>query len=768
MKNLSFNKGRPSCLCIIIFAILLSNHMYAIELTFGSYTKQLQHQITGTVTDATGPLPSVTVIVKGTTTSAVTDEKGNFSIMANSADIIIFSFIGYVTQEKTVGNQTSINVILSEDSTQLKEVTINAGYYSVKEKEKTGSIAKIKAVDIEKQPVSNPLAAMQGRMSGVNITQTTGIAGGGFSIQVRGLNSIRGEGNDPLYIVDGVPYSSQSLGNDDLSSGTLPSNISPLNSLSPSNIESIEVLKDADATAIYGSRGANGVVLITTKKGKAGQTRFNINAYTTVGKITRKLHLMNTQQYLAMRAEAFQNDGITEYPESAYDINGTWDPNRYTDWQKKLIGGTALINNAEATVSGGSAETQFMLSGTYRRETSVFPGDTHYGKGAVHTSITHKSSDEKFKLMLSADYTGDKNTLPGNDLTRFAYQTSPNAPSLYSDNGELNWENGTFNNPLAYLQGTYLTNSNNLISNALLSYILPAGFELKTSLGFNDYKLSEKRTSPSTIYNPADEIGVDASTLYLNSATLRSWIIEPQLSWQKKWNDLNCSFLVGATFQNQVTSRLTEIGYGFQGNALINDLAAASIIEVTDHSTTEYKYQAVFARFNINFKERYILNLTARRDGSSRFGPENRFAHFGAVGGAWIFSNESIFKNNTNWISFGKLRTSYGITGNDQIGDYQYFDTYDSTSSNYNGVIGIRPTHLFNADFSWETNKKLEAAIELGFLRDNIFLTAAWFRNRSSNQLVGVPLPTTTGFSSVQANLNATVQNSGFEIDLRT
>nr|WP_255664520.1 TonB-dependent receptor plug domain-containing protein [Flavobacterium sp. F-126] len=225
---------------------------------------------------------------------------------------------------------------MEQDQTTLQEVRINTGYYSVKEKERTDSIAKIKAADIEKQPVNNPLAAMQGHMAGVNITQNTGVPGGGFNIQIRGLSSIRGDGNDPLYIVNGVPYSSQSLGDATVSASAISGVTNPLNNLNVSDIENIEVLKDADATAIYGSRGANGVVLITTKKGRSGETRFNLNAFTAVGKVARKMDLMQTSQYLSMRAEAFANDGITEYPEGAYDINGTWDQNRNADWQKEL------------------------------------------------------------------------------------------------------------------------------------------------------------------------------------------------------------------------------------------------------------------------------------------------------------------------------------------------------------------------------------------------------------------------------------------------
>jgi TonB-linked SusC/RagA family outer membrane protein len=723
--------------------------------------------VRGKILDEKGKaLIGATISIKGKHRSVRTDQNGAFYLdNVGENDKLVISYIGYQTREVDAAADMGSLIMVLADA-KLEEVMINAGYYSVREKERTGSISRITAKDIEKQPVSNPLAAMQGRMSGVNITQNTGLAGGGFSIQIRGLNSIRVEGNDPLYIVNGVPYSSQSLGDPTVSASAISGLTNPLNNLNPSDIESIEVLKDADATAIYGSRGANGVVLITTKKGISGETKFNFNAFTTVGNVARKMDLMNTSQYMAMRAEAFANDGITVYPQGAYDINGTWDKNRNTDWQKELIGGTAGINNAQASASGGNTNTQFLLSGTYRKETSVFPGDFHYGKGSVNGNFTHQSEDRRFNLIFSASYVGDKNTMPGRDLTSRAYTLSPNVPELYDNDGNLNWENGTFSNPLAFLNGTYLTTNQNLIANTLFSYKLLQGLEAKASIGYNDTRISQNVTHPLSIYSPFDT-NEHESSLFIASGTGRSYIFEPQLNYNKKWNGLEMNVLVGTTFQYQKTTKLAQSGFGFASDALINSLSAATGVTVLNHEVTDYKYNAVFARLNMNWQKKYILNLTGRRDGSSRFGTDNRFANFGAIGAAWIFSNESFLKN-SSILSFGKLRASYGITGNDQIGDYQYLDTYKVSPYLYNGVVGLVPSRLYNPDFGWETNKKLELALEMGFLKDNIFLSAAWFRNRSSNQLVGVPLPGTTGFSSIQSNFDATVENTGVELELRT
>ena len=730
--------------------------------------QQQPAQIKGTITDSLSALPGVTITVKGKATVSFTDQNGRYSIPATPTDSLVYSFVGYKTITVAVNGRTVIDTVLEEDATSLQEVTVNAGYYSVKEKERTGSIARIKAVDIERQPVSNPLAAMQGRMAGVNITQSSGIPGGGFNIQIRGINSVRGEGNNPLYVVDGVPYSSQSLGSSSVSNQVFAGLSSPLSNINPADIESIEVLKDADATAIYGSRGANGVVLITTKRGKAGATKYTVHAYTTVGTVTRTIDLLNTEQYLSMRQEAFENDGINEYPENAYDVNGTWDQNRYTDWQKELLGGTAYINNVQLSASGGSANTQFLVGGTYRRETTVFPGDAHYTKAAVHSSITHRSDDDKFNLVFSADYSVDKNSLPGIDLTSRALSLAPNAPALYDEEGNLNWEEGTFQNPLGFLEGSYANNSNSLIANTSLSYKFHPGFTFRASLGYTDLILAETRLRPSTIFSPFEDYTSADSQVFKNNGSRQSWIVEPQLNWDKNWNKFGLSVLVGSTFQSQQQQSLAVSGVGFSSNSLINSMSAATTVSILNDEVSEYNYNAIYGRINLNYDGKYILNLTGRRDGSSRFGPGHRFANFGAIGGAWIFSGETFAQSEKNAFSFGKLRASFGITGNDQIGDYQFLDTYAITPNIYDGVTGLQPARLFNPDFGWETNRKLEAAIDLGFFNDRIFISAAYFRNRSSNQLVGVPLPGTTGFPFIQANLDASVQNTGVELELRT
>lgn len=771
MKKTSLQKGRWSW-AVLFFLFWAAGYSTAgtTPLTAAIRPQLItqQQSVTGTVHDAQGPLPGVTVTIQGKNTATLTNDKGQFTLPAAIGEVLVFSYLGYKETSLTITGYTPVSITLQEDATALKEVTINAGYYTVKDKERTGSIARITAVDIENQPVTNVLAAMQGRMAGVNIVQTSGVPGSGFDIQIRGVNSLRADGNEPLYIVDGVPYSSQTLGNAQISGLILAGASSPLNSINPADIESIEVLKDADATAIYGSRGANGVVLITTKKGKEGKTKLSIHSYSGIGNVTRTMKMMNTAEYLSMRREAFANDGITTYPFNAYDINGFWDKNRYTDWRKELIGGTAHYNSLQAAISGGSAATQYLISGTYRKETTVFPGSDHYSRIAVQNNLNHRSNDGKFNMSLSVNYSRDKNTIRASDLTLQAYRLAPNAPALYNDDGTLNWENGTFDNPLAGSLSQYANFTSNLIANSVLSYKVLPDLEFKTSLGYNDTGLRENRTIPSTMYNPAFGITSANSVLFLNTGTRSSWIAEPQLNWSKQWLGHTFNILLGATFQTQKSDRLSLMGRGYVSDNLIQSIGAAVTVQVTENQISEYKYQAQYGRINYIFQDKYILNLTGRRDGSSRFGPGNRFANFGAVGAAWLFSKENFIKDNLSWISFGKIRASYGTAGSDQIGDYQFLDTYSISGRNYNGVTGLQPTRLFNPNFGWETNKKLELAAELGFLDEKVFLTAVWYRNRTSNQLVGIPLPATTGFPLLQANLDASIQNTGLEIEFRS
>lgn len=725
-------------------------------------------EVQGQINDGTSPIPGATVLIKGEQRGAVSDLNGNYLINTSPTDTLVFSYIGYATVEEPVNNRHTINVIMQQDATTLREVVINAGYYKVTEKKKTGSISRITAEDIDVQIISNPIASLQGRVSGLHIIQNSGIAGSGFKVQLRGKNSLTA-GNQPLYIIDGIPFSADGMGTPNVSGTILPgADYSPFSFLSPSDIESIEVLKDADATAIYGSRGANGVILITTKRKQTGTTKYSITAKSSLGQIAKKQKLLNTEQYLKMREQAFSNDGFTEYPAYAYDINGTWNRDRYTDWQEELLGGTAYLREYQASVAGGSKSTSFFLSGGYHNQSTVFPTDDRYHRANGIAKLSHSSPNEGFKITLSTAYAHENNQLPSSDLSYQALILPPNAPQLYNEDGTLNWEDGTFNNPLASLEGELQSKRNSLLVNGSMEIKLVNNLTLHTTMGYQDTNLSEYRTSPHTIYPPQYGFDSSFSGIYTNDGTRSSWIIEPQLNYNYISGNHKVDILLGYSAQTETSRIFSQYAEGFATNSQIGNLAAANFIKVMKDAETVYKYQALFGRLNYTYNNRYIINLTARRDGSSRFGPNNRFANFGAVGAAWLFSEESGVKNAMPFLSYGKLRGSYGSTGNDQIGDYRYYNSYGSSGITYNGTIGLYPSALYNPNFGWEENRKAELALELGVFDNRITTNINYYRNRSSNQLVQIPLPGTTGFAGILGNLDALVENKGWEFELNT
>ncbi|WP_127125871.1 TonB-dependent receptor [Pseudoflavitalea rhizosphaerae] len=711
--------------------------------------------VTGYVKDSNGePLTGATVTIKGTSISVATGIKGYFSINAQPGQTLIFSFVGYETQEQKVGTGEML-VVLPASANALDEMVI-IGYGTAMRRSNTGTVATVKNKDIVSQPVADPLAALQGRVAGLFVSTTSGFRGSNFTVRLRGQNSI-GEGNDPLYIVDGVPYFSESLDQFTSAGG----NQSPLASINPTDIERIDVLKDADATAIYGSRGANGVILITTRKGKAGKTQFDFNIYSGASKVTNKVDMLSTPEYVALRKEAFANDGGTPDDQNAPDLV-LWDQNKATDWQDLIIGNTAKLTQVQASVSGGNEQTRFLLSTSYRNETTVLPNDLPFRRGAVYLNLDHSSVDKKFNITASVNYSGIKDRSLASDVTSF-YNMAPNYP-IYDDEGKFYWF-GTLQNPMAYLQRRNTNKTKNLVANSVIRYTVLPGLSVKTRLGLTQTNMDQMQVYPKVVFNPTSSIG---SMTYFGNSEVSSYIIEPQVDYTRKIGEGKLQLLAGGSWQENTRQGKSFIADGFSSEALMEDIGSAE--EITVRTPTLYKkynYNSFFGRATYNWKEKYIVNASFRRDGSTRFGPGYRFGNFGAVGAAWLFTEEGFFPEN-NVISFGKLRASYGTTGNDQIDEYGYLETWRSTSFAYDGVAGIYPSRLANPLFRWEENKKLEASLELGFLNDKILLTTNFYRNISDNQLVDFALTPQVGFAEMTANFPATVLNTGWEFELNS
>jgi TonB-linked SusC/RagA family outer membrane protein len=704
------------------------------------------------------PLVSATVNVKGGGMSTITNDKGEFSLNKIADDAVLqISFIGYLTKE-VIANSDLSALTLEVSNSKLDEVQIQA-YGTTSQRLNTGNISTLKAVDIAKQPVDNPLQALISRIPGLFIEQQTGIPGGGFNVQIRGRNSIQ-SGTDPLYIVDGVPYTSTLMENQ---GGPIFGTGSPLNYLNLGNIESIDVLKDADATAIYGNRGANGVILITTKKGKSGPLRVDVNVYTGFQKIAKDANLMNTQQYLQMRREAFKNDNLKPTTSNATDLL-IWDTTRYTNWPKYFIGKTATNTNAQFTLSGGNDNTQYNIGSTYTKQTMMFPGEYSDEKKGFNFNINSQSANKKFNILMSANYLVDNNTPPYSDPTSFIF-LAPNAPAIYKPDGTLNWDN--FNNPVASFSNTFNQKAANLISNAILNYKIIPDLEFKTSLGYTNLRIQETTTNPVAAINPSRAPDYVRTSQFTDN-TIQSWIVEPQIVFNKAINRGTLNLLLGATFQNNDNNGSILKASGYLSDELMRSLRGAPTIEAASNTPIQYRYSALFGRLNYNWENKYLVNATLRRDGSSKFGPDRRFATFGAIGLAWIFSKENFISQNFEFLSFGKLRGSYGVTGNDQIGDYQYLNLYNTWPVSYQNSTPLYIQSLFNANLEWEVNKKLEASLDLGFFKDRVLLNASYYRNRSANQLVNYELTYVTGFESVYSNLNASIQGSGLELSLNT
>lgn len=729
--------------------------------------------IKGRVTDTDGqPISGANVAVKGTNKTVITDRNGDFILtdVSEGAEIEI-SFVGYEKQIVVAKSGVQINTALTISTKEL-DVAIVQAYGVTTRRLSTSNITKISGDDIIKQPVSNPLATLQGRVPGLIITQTSGLTGAGIKIQIRGQNSLI-QGSDPLFIIDGIPFSIGNNQLNQLSNATnvsgLNTGLSPFNLINPADIESVEILKDADATAIYGSQGANGVVLITTRKGKAGKTKVSFNTYTGWSAVTKTNSLFNTQQYIKMRREAFNNDGTIPTTSNAPDIF-LWDTTRYSDLTKLLIGGTARTTDAQISVSGGNANTQFLIGGGFHKESTVMPTDLSFSRTSVHLNLNHATPDKKFSINLSSIFGYNNNSLPITDLAGFV-SYAPNM-KLYDSAGNLSWQEngvtfrslgfGTYANPLAALKEKVSNKFRNLLTNLSFNYRIIPGLNLKTSFGYNQIDGDETKLSPSASIDPYSNTLPYAS---FATSSINSWIIEPQLEFSKVLLTSKINILVGSTWRENKANSTSMSGSNYSSDLLLGSISGAgTVTNNTNH--LQYKYAAVFGRINYMLNDKYVVNVTARRDGSSRFGPENRFNNFGAAGLAWIFSQENFFKRRVPFISYGKLRGSYGTTGNDQVGDYKFLDTWGSSPTTFQQSAILLPSGLFNPNLAWETNKKLEVALDLGVANDRILFSIAYFRNKSGNQLISYALPAQTGFPNISRNIDALIQNKGFELTL--
>lgn len=726
-----------------------------------------EFSISGIVVGGQGErMENVNVIVKRTGKGVVTDKMGMFRVAGVVlGDELVCSRVGYVATEVKLINREQLYVTLVEATNVLDQVVLQ-GYGKTSRRLSTGNISRVSAKEIEKQPVANPLLALQGRVPGLVVTQNNGYASAPVNVAIRGISSLT-MNSEPLYIVDGVPVSVKGL-KGVLFGNSFTGGQSPLFNINPRDIESIEVLKDADATAIYGSRGTNGIILITTKKGTPGATRLQLNATQGIQTITRHWDMLNTAQYLEMRREALKNDGLSATATNSPDLL-RWDPDRNTNWQKKLWGGTGSNTSLSLGVSGGDNLTTFRINANYTRITNITTISGATQQGTMALGLAHRTPDHRFSVDLSLNYAYNSiDVVNGAGNAKLA----PNAPGIFDEQGNLNWSEWNLNGavdlyPFGTLMQSNPQKTNALTSSFNMSYRPFRGFSVGAILGYTFTHSSNNFFNPIRSQNPYRSPTGFAS---FNTNRVSGWNIEPQANYHFLLGRASVDVLFGATLTSSSGIASAVSGSGYNNDDLLHSITNAPVIERPVDEYSYSKYLGAFGRISYNLKNRYIINLNGRRDGSSNFGPGRQFGNFGSVGLAWIASGENWMKKILpGFVSLLKLRGSYGSTGNAGGGAYQYLSLWGSSASvtepypYYNGVLPYIPQNPPNQNYYWEVNRKAEGAVDLGLLDNKINLSLSYYRNRTGNQITSYPLPIFTGFGSIITNLPATIQNSGWE-----
>jgi TonB-linked SusC/RagA family outer membrane protein len=726
-------------------------------------------------------LQGISIIIKGTEKGTVSNENGIFSLEVEDPNaILVISGVGFETQEIALKGKTTLLIILATKISPLDDVQI-IGYGKTTRRLKTGSVSTIKAEDIGRQPVANAVQAMQGRVAGVAITQTAGAIGSGIEIQIRGVNTIE-SGNQPLVVLDGAVMPDINRGLGTSIGGYMPWGSTTMNNINPADIESIEVLKDADATAIYGSRGANGVVLITTKKAKLGATRFNVDISTWTNSATYLPKRLLLPAYRQMRKDAFAMGNhnpttgvainpITPTVNNAPDLL-VWDSTKATtDWQDFEFGNSAPAINAQVNLSGGDKRINFYTSAGYLRQRDITAGAPFQERISANLGVTHTSQNNKFQVSLNTSYVINKlNPSRGGGAAGVISGLPPNMP-MYNANGTSYWpapnisQASLLTNPLAAEEASTTNVANSLVANLDFSYRLFKGLSFKTQFGFNKQDNNSKSITPSTSINPLNP-GASVPQSSEANSTFQSLNIEPQLTYTGKISKGKIEVLAGSTFFDRKTTNYRLTFTGYTTDLLLGSWAAGSSVAAYQNGSTYYRFNSAFGRVNYNWENKYLINLTYRRDGSSRFGPKNQWADFGAVGLGWIFTKEKWLSNIVPGLSYGKLRFSYGTAGNDNIADYRWTSLY--TSAFYDGRSGLGASFLSDSSVGWETSRKLDIGIDLGFLNDRILFNVNWYRSRTTDLLLSTPVPAQTGFTSYITNTDAVVENKGWEFELNT
>ena len=704
--------------------------------------------ISGVVKDETGePVIGANVVVKGTTNGTVTDMNGRYSLEVPEGGVLQISYIGYNTQEVKVGSGDVVNVSLREDSEALDEVVV-IGYGTVKKSDLTGAVGSVQMKDVSQVGITSADRALQGQIAGVQVNARTGQPGESMMIRVRGSNSLAG-GNEPLYVIDGMP-------------------VEKMNSdINPEDILSMEVLKDASSTAIYGSRGANGVVMITTKRGRTGDTVLEYNGYVGVSSLRKKLDLLGKDDYIAMVNEVSQNDGngIAITPEQAAML-----PNN--DWQD-LAYQTALTHSHQVSVSGGTDKTKLYSSLNYMNQEGIIKG-SDYNRFALRINGDQKLA-RNLSLNASIAYSyGTQNTANSNadGWGAIAYTAMVMAPiqEIRDADGKYTNFSGTpwgGTNPvgMAELYKNKTVNSR-LLANMSLIYEIIDGLTFRVNAGAEVNAGSSDRYIPIGL-SAGGKLDGDASKSKSNYYTI---INENILTYDKRFNKNHALNLMGGvTFQTYQYNDLGGSGTGFLRDVYeTNNLGVASTPGTPSSGYSDYRMASFLGRANYNLMERYLLTVTARYDGSSKFSKNHKFAFFPSAALAWRLSEEN-FMQDIDWLSNLKLRASIGQTGNQSISPYQTFARLGTSGPIFGDGkdIGFGLSSMANDDLKWETTTQTDIGVDFGFFSNRLNIGFDYYWKQTRDLLYNATLPPSSGYSSMLRNLGR-IDNKGFEISINT
>ena len=740
-----------------------------LTLFFGASATQAQTTVTGKVTDATGAgVAGITVTAKGTNSATATDNSGSFSLSVPAgARILVVSSVGYASQEVSINGRSVVEVTVLTNTSSLNEVVV-IGYGTQRRRDVTGAITKITSEKLNSIPVPSFEAALQGKAPGVQILQGNGLAGSGSVVRIRGVGSISASG-DPLYVVDGIPVNSDQF----LRGNAGAMNQNPLSSINPADIESIEILKDAGATGIYGSRGANGVILITTKRGKIGKPTFNFNTRVGVATYAARQKFVNTEEWLQLRQEAWTNDGNTgEAPLPGGYTFATAGKNN-TDWWNELTQ-TGFINESNLSMTQGTQKLKTFANITHSNNEGYIKSNS-YERLAARLNMDYTIL-KNLKVTLTSGYNrGVNKRVPAAWDGGIGDAMSSALPffTVYNDNGSY-FLNGA--NPVRRVQETKRREIDNRIIGGLgLEFEPIKGLFLRTNASIEYVNsFDEQYESNNWINQPSPDSGYAKRNPYwgnnINGNFTANYIT--QAGEKHKFNILG-----GVEAQSYVRKGyLFEIGnfaaqpfwknpgdYRTLRDQIIEQRETATPPQATTRSLDEYTFNSFFGRVNYNFDNRFAFQITARLDGSSKFGTNNKHGFFPAISGAWTLSEENFMKN-VSAVNFLKLRASFGIVGNANIRSGEYYDDYQVGGIGYGNNPTAYLNGIGNPDLQWETMKNTDVAIEFALLKSRLTGEIAYYRKSSTDLLMEPGVPNSTGTGSVFRNLsNSVIQNQGIE-----